>query len=219
MSEVSDGVGQHDDWIELYNPSSSAVDLTGAYLTDTRDDLKKWRFPYGSIIEAQGYLVAWADKGLGQPGLHTSFRLKRAGDEVILSAADGTVIDSVSFDEQTTNVTYARLPNGSGPFASATATIGANNDGSSSTQHAFVSGELSVFPNPASTALNIRFAELEGQPEFRVVSSTGQVLEHRTLQSQGQESLDVSGYAQGVYHLSVKHEAGVLTRRIVVLAR
>ena len=219
LSQVADGAGQHDDWIELYNPSSTSIDLTGAYLSDTRDDLEKWRFPYGSVILPQGYLVAWADKGLGQPGIHTSFRLKRAGDQVILSAADGTVVDSVSFDEQTTNVTYARLPNGTGPFQSTTPTIGANNDGSSSTSQPEVSGELNIFPNPASTTMTIRFAELEGEAAFQVTSSTGQVLHQRSIQSQGQKSLDVSTFAQGVYHLTVKHESGVLTRRFVVLAR
>lgn len=77
LSQVADGVGQYDDWVELYNPSSNPVDLSGAYLSDSRDQPTKWSFPYGSIIEAEGYLIAWADKGLGQPGVHTSFRLKR----------------------------------------------------------------------------------------------------------------------------------------------
>jgi len=219
LSQVADGAGQHDDWIEIYNPGNMPLDMTGAYLSDSRDDLKKWRFPHGSIIEPQGYLVAWADKGLGQPGIHTSFRLKRAGDQVILSAADGVVVDSVSFDEQTTNVTYARLPNGTGPFQSTTPTIGANNDGSSSTRQPQVAGELNIYPNPTSTVLMIRFAELEGQAEFQVRSAAGQLIHQQRIQNQGQQSLDVSAFAQGVYHLSVKHEAGVLTRRFVVLAR
>jgi len=219
LSQVPDGVGQHDDWIELYNRGNTSVDLTGAFLSDTRDDLSKWRFPFGSIIEPQGYLVAWADKGLGQPGIHTSFRLKRAGDQVILSAADGSLVDSVSFDEQTTNLTYARLPNGSGPFSSASPTIGMNNDGASSTNEAYATGKLNIFPNPTSMNLTMQFAELEGAAELHVFAATGQFLEQRSLQTRGQLTLDVSTYAKGVYHLSVKHKRGVLTRKFVVLSK
>ncbi|MFK8058000.1 MAG: T9SS type A sorting domain-containing protein [Saprospiraceae bacterium] len=138
---------------------------------------------------------------------------------MILSAADGTVIDSVSFDEQATNVTYARLPNGTGPFSSTTPTIGATNDGSSSTSEARIAGELNIYPNPTSAQLTVNFDQLEGDSQLQVVSATGQLLHHQRLGKQGQELLDVSGFSAGVYHLSVKHEAGVLTRRFVVLAR
>ena len=31
---ISDGFGEYDDWIEIYNPNSKAVNLSGMYLTD-----------------------------------------------------------------------------------------------------------------------------------------------------------------------------------------
>src|SRR5687767_2859101 len=48
------------DWIELYNPSTSAVSLTNWHLTDRKDNPNKWTFPAGASIPAQGYLLVFA---------------------------------------------------------------------------------------------------------------------------------------------------------------
>ena len=39
------------DWIELYNPRDASVDLSGYYLSDNEESLRKWRFPQGVSIE------------------------------------------------------------------------------------------------------------------------------------------------------------------------
>src|SRR4030042_48610 len=44
-SGYTDGDGQHVDWIELYNPTASPIELGGWYLSDKADDLTKWEFP------------------------------------------------------------------------------------------------------------------------------------------------------------------------------
>jgi hypothetical protein len=47
------------DWIELYNPSGVAVNLDGWYLTDSINDLTKWRFP-ATNLAGGGFLVVFA---------------------------------------------------------------------------------------------------------------------------------------------------------------
>ncbi|MDP3441674.1 MAG: hypothetical protein Q8T08_02335, partial [Ignavibacteria bacterium] len=42
---VTDQDGQYDDWIELFNNSSAAINLNGYYLSDNASDPTKWMFP------------------------------------------------------------------------------------------------------------------------------------------------------------------------------
>jgi hypothetical protein len=52
----------HDDYplydaIELYNTTSSPVNIGGWYLSDTSDDLKRYRIPDGTVLAAHEYVV------------------------------------------------------------------------------------------------------------------------------------------------------------------
>jgi hypothetical protein len=48
--------------------------------------------------------------------LHTDFKLRSSGEHVFLSAPDGTLADAVQFPEQITDQSFARAPDGTGPF-------------------------------------------------------------------------------------------------------
>ncbi|PLW92544.1 MAG: hypothetical protein C0592_10260 [Marinilabiliales bacterium] len=112
---VSDQNGEYDDWVELYNNSSSAVSLNGYYLSDDMGDPYKYQFPDTSIA-ANGYLIIWTDNDTLQSGLHTGFKLSAAGEVVVLSDASKNTVDMVSFSVQTTDISHGRYPNGTGPF-------------------------------------------------------------------------------------------------------
>ncbi len=113
---VKDQDGQYDDWIELYNLSDKDIDLSGYYLSDSKKEPTKWSFPKGTKIGAKSYLIIWADKDLNQKGLHADFKLSSEGEMVILSAPDKAVIDEVTFGAQTQELSYARVPDGTGSF-------------------------------------------------------------------------------------------------------
>ena len=51
--------GDYTDWIELLNTGTTTVSLSGWYLTDDADDLRKWRLP-AVEIPARGFLVVFA---------------------------------------------------------------------------------------------------------------------------------------------------------------
>jgi hypothetical protein len=113
----ADPQGEYDDWIELYNQSSAPVNLGGMYLTDDPTEPAKWQFPKNTsaqtTIPAHGYLLVWADGEVGDSGLHAAFNLKASGESVALFDRDGlTLIDSVDFDAQTTDISYGRFPDG-----------------------------------------------------------------------------------------------------------
>lgn len=113
---VADNYGEYDDWIELYNLSASPQDLTGCYLSDKNSHRTKWQFPAGTSIQANGYLVIWADNDTTQYGLHANFKLSSSGEKVVLSYPDSTKIDEVEFPAQNLELSYSRVPNGTGPF-------------------------------------------------------------------------------------------------------
>ncbi len=113
---VADQNGEYDDWIELYNLSGNEIDLSGYFLSDSKKNLVKWTFPKGTRIESKGYLIVWADKDLDQEGLHADFKLSAEGETVIFSAPDQSLVDEVSFGAQNEELSYARIPNGTGSF-------------------------------------------------------------------------------------------------------
>ena len=96
-----DGEPVYADWIELYNDSSSPIDLEGWVLTDNPDDPFKWLFPAGASISAHGYLRVWAsnkdEDKYGYPFVddqgdwHTNFELSRSGEYLALVRPDGVV--------------------------------------------------------------------------------------------------------------------------------
>ncbi|MHC4431069.1 MAG: lamin tail domain-containing protein, partial [Planctomycetota bacterium] len=117
-SSTRDPQGQCDDWIEIYNYSSAAIDIGGKYLTDNLSSPTKWRVPSNdpgaTTIGPRGYILIWADDDTNDAGLHASFKLDGGGEEIGLFDGDGnTLIDSVTFGAQTGEVSCGRLPDGS----------------------------------------------------------------------------------------------------------
>lgn len=125
---VADNYGDYDDWIELYNLSSGAKDISGYYLSDNNNKRSKWQFPQGTLIAAKGYLIIWADNDINQLGLHANFKLSSAGEAVVLSDADSSKIDKISFLSQTLELSYSRVPDGTGEFRWQTPTFAKTND-------------------------------------------------------------------------------------------
>ncbi len=126
VKTLADSQGGFDDWIELYNPGRTMVDIGGMYLTDDPANPRKWRIPaalsgvrLGTTIGSRGYLIVWADGDTSDPGLHASFQLSAGGEGVYLYDTDGvTLIDSLEFGAQTPDVSYGRYPDGTATLRS-----------------------------------------------------------------------------------------------------
>src|SRR5690242_2657704 len=52
-----DDYNTRQDWIEIYNPSSSPLNLGGWHLTDSASNPGKSTFPTGTSVPGGGYLV------------------------------------------------------------------------------------------------------------------------------------------------------------------
>ncbi len=106
------------DWIEIYNAGDKAVDIGGYYITDDLTDFTAWQIPEGkadsTTVPAKGFLLLLADKKPEAGVLHVKLKLSSGGEQIGLIAPNGTtVVDSLTFGAQTTDVSQGRLPDGS----------------------------------------------------------------------------------------------------------
>jgi len=111
----ADPQGDYDDWIEIYNSGDAAIDMGGMYLTDDLNEPTRWQIPDNSPVEttisAHGYLLIWADNDIADGTLHAGFSLSKDGEQIGLFASNGTtMIDTIVFGEQITNISYGRYP-------------------------------------------------------------------------------------------------------------
>lgn len=117
---ITDNAGAYSDWLELYNTTSSSIDLAGYYITDTYSNKTKFRFTTSTgqvIVPANGYLIIWASGEVSRGVKHTSFSLSADGEVLALVMPDGTtIVDSLSFGPQWRDLSYGREPNGSATF-------------------------------------------------------------------------------------------------------
>ncbi len=110
-STIKSDYGNYTDWIELYNTADYIVDVSGMFLTDNLTTYR-WQFPSNVSIQAHGYLLVWADGNFRLGGLHTNFKLDSDGETIALFAADGSLVDSITFDRQVQDVAYGRTSDG-----------------------------------------------------------------------------------------------------------
>lgn len=131
-----DGNDSRQDWIELFNPNDSNVNLDAFFLTDNAGTLTKWNFP-SIVIPANGYLIVFASgNDMTDPGgnPHTNFRLANQGEYLAVIMPDGvTVADELAptYPEQFSDISYGRPGGGGSPVFFETPTPGsANGSGS-----------------------------------------------------------------------------------------
>ncbi|MGK0286037.1 MAG: hypothetical protein ACI9GM_001081, partial [Salibacteraceae bacterium] len=151
-STVFDEFFEYDDWIELFNPNADEVHITGYYLTDDRDDLKKyWIGPSKVSIPGNDWLVFWAD-GQTEQGLnHLNFGLSKEGEFIALVAPDGqTIIDSISFGPQLEDHSFGRLADGMSPWVEFAEPTPFYSNLSTGMEENDMNEGFKVFPNPTS---------------------------------------------------------------------
>ncbi len=110
LNSFMDSFGRTEDWIELYNSSDIAVDISGWHLSDKESKPEKWEIPAGTIIPANGFLsflCSGRDRFVNGE-YHTNFKLAqtKGGEYVLLSDANGEVLES--YPMQLTLVEHSR---------------------------------------------------------------------------------------------------------------
>ncbi len=206
----ADQSGEFDDWIELYNNTSNPITLDGYYLSDDATNLTKWTFPNGTTINANDFLIIWADKDTLQSGLHTNFKLSSSGEGLYLSDASINLLDETIFGTQTTDVTWGRYPNGTGTFIFMNPTYSAVNSNSavSITEIDLTeTSELIVYPNPANEVINIS-SDKGGQ--FIIYNLLGEIVFESILNEN--KLINISDWNSGIYII----KSGTATKKFII---
>lgn len=77
------------DWVELYNTTSQAIDLSGWFLSDSVDDLTKYEIAPGTLVRPHACLLLTESQHFGNPqnpGCREPFGFSKAGESVYLSS-------------------------------------------------------------------------------------------------------------------------------------
>ena len=112
INEVLAKSDNTDDWIELYNKGTSAVDLSGWSITDDAGSEEvPWPFPAGTTIEAGGFILIWANDGDGGD-LSADFKLSKDGETVTLIDGNDAISSEVTFPALEDEESAARTTDG-----------------------------------------------------------------------------------------------------------
>ncbi len=113
---LTDGYGQRNGWIEIFNSSYGTVKFAGCYLSDDKDNLRKYHIPASDATTTLGprqsvVFYASGDSSLGT--YYTNFKLRK-GSTVYLISNDGrTIIDTIDIPaDLPADCSVAKMPTG-----------------------------------------------------------------------------------------------------------
>jgi len=118
LSGITNRTGQRSGWLELYNPGTNQVSLSGLYLSTNYHNLSGWAFPTGAMINPGQFLVIFTD---GQTGLstsnelHTSLTLGSGSGSLALSRlfkGQPQVLDYIDYTNLAPDHSYGSVPDG-----------------------------------------------------------------------------------------------------------
>lgn len=117
-----DDYGKRHSWIELYNSSAGTVNIAGCFLTNDKNNPKKYPIPKGDVktqLPPRQHALFWADGEPNRGTFHINFVLDPTQENyVALYDADGrTLIDEVTIPAgQAADVSYGRIIDGQGKW-------------------------------------------------------------------------------------------------------
>ena len=204
--------GKNKDWIELYNKTSNSLGLHAVFLSDSLNNLGKWRFPVDAFIGPNEHLLVWADdKNVTLLDHHTNFDLNNAQDMIVLS--DSLIIgDTLTFFNQPSNQGMARCPDGTGDFQpTTTLTPRASNVCELNSLADANPATLTVYPNPSTGLVNLY---LEGDAQTMRVELLNLMGQQLMRWEGSAKQLDLTDLPSGLYiaRVSLANRAPVLVK-------
>lgn len=208
---IADEYGEYNDWIELYNYGTDTVNIAGYFITDTIGSNTKHQIPAGyasTKIPPHGYLLLWADNDSLQTGaLHLSFKLGAGGEQIGVIAPDGTtIIDSITFGQQITDISYGRYPNGSATWLYFNfPTPGASNSMVSVEENEVSALNSLFYPNPISGNM-LHFYQ-------KVCFTLYDIFGNKIAREMNADEFNTSGLARGCYLIIT--DEGICSRLLI----
>ncbi|MBQ8968177.1 MAG: CotH kinase family protein [Bacteroidaceae bacterium] len=95
-------------WIELYNPGTLGVTLTGCWVSDDPNNLQKVHISQPAAVPAKGYYCLWFDHHDKYCLTQIDMKLDVEGGTIYLSDANGNLILSQTYPPTVARCSYAR---------------------------------------------------------------------------------------------------------------
>ena len=196
----SRGTTAEPDWIEIYNLSSSSIDISAYKIYDNGGQSgtkPKKLFSSGAVLPANGFYVIVVDL-TGDP---SDFGLSSGGDKAWLEDASGILLDSIVIPAITdTAASYGRLPDGSDNWQILNPrTRGTSNGATSIDEETNIISEFRLnqnFPNPfnPSTTISYQIAQT-GFVTLKVFNILGKQVASlvNEIQSAGSYKIEFNG--------------------------
>ena len=126
LTQYADNYQEYEDWIELYNAGSTAITLSGYYLSDDTSNVLKYQVPTNVTINAGAFVRFWCSGRNVSSGTshHTSFKLKQTkntSEHIVLSNPSGALVDSIKIRKTQLGHSRGRVTNGSATWGIFTA--------------------------------------------------------------------------------------------------
>lgn len=102
------------DWVEVYNPLSTPVDISGYKIYDSGGQAgtkPKKEFPAGTILPAKGFYAIIVDTASFTDD-KSGFGISSGGETVWLENAGGTLIDTIAIPALGVDTAWGRIPDG-----------------------------------------------------------------------------------------------------------
>ena len=184
---IRDPFDAFEDWVEIYNPGSSNIQLSGYYLTDDLKNPGKWALPDTQLL-AGNYLLIWADDDDEEGSLHTNFSLSKNGEELGLfykDVLDWAPVDTLRFPALGGDQSFGRIANSEYNFSFMTYPTpgsvnsqGVNNERIASEQSSDSPSIIELlpnYPNPFNPSTQILFRLTKASwVELSVFNTQGQ---------------------------------------------
>lgn len=184
LTGITNSAGQRTPWLEIYNPSTNTVPLTGLYLANSYSNLTAWAFPAGASIGPGGFKVVFADAQTNLSTLvelHTSFTLSSINGSVALSRlynSQPQVLDFIDYFNLGANHSYGSFP-----------------DGQSFDRQEFAFATPGGTNNPASAPLTVSINEwMAGNTHTLIDPVTGKYSDWFELYNYGTNTANLAGY-------------------------
>ena len=113
----ADGCEDCGEWVELYNPNSTSVSLSGFTLTDDALDVQRQNFPEIELMPGQ-YLIVCCGRKPCTAGEHVrvDLGLSSEGEQLYLFDSNGNLLDQVAFPALLSDTSWSKGPDGNWGF-------------------------------------------------------------------------------------------------------
>lgn len=184
LTGITNRAGTRTPWLELYNPSTNVVSLSGLYLANSYANPTAWAFPAGASINPGQFRIIFAD-GLTSLStaseLHTSFSLSGSSGSLLLSRLYGNlpqILDYLDYTNLTPNHSFGSFP-----------------DGQSFTRQEFFYVSPAATNNGSSDPLSVRINEfMAGNTLTLADPITGKYSDWFELYNYGTNTADLGGF-------------------------